>query len=844
MEQSPEIVRVRYTYRGTIQGVGFRPTVFRSAESLGLCGFVRNQRSEVLAEVQGPRGQVDQFPRLLLRLLPRAARIDGMESEAIPVLPESGFSIRESLSTPYSFPPIPPDLAICPECARELLDPADRRYLYPFITCTQCGPRYSIVLDTPFDRETTSMVDFLQCPRCLQEYRQPGDRRFHSQTNSCPDCGPRLVLWGADHRPLPGDPLVETIRALNAGRIVALQGIGGFHLAADPGRREAMVRLRRDKERERKPFALMAAGLDEVRRLCRLAPGDAELLSSIESPILILPARPEVREEMELVSHASTLGVMLPYTPLHLLLFAHPGERLRSRSLVMTSGNRKGEPIVTDPAEAFDRLAGTAELFLHHNRRILFRTDDSILRRSRRGGTVLLRRSRGYVPRLVRLRHPVRRVILGVGGDLKNAPALASGHDVYLAPFQGDLEDPRTQADFEAQVRRILDLYGLEPQVVVHDLHPLYHSTRWAESSGAALPPSVARTRRRIPLRGCGHLPAAGTRASPLTGTCGVPIVAPGRVAVQHHHAHLLSVMAEHHLEEAAGLAFDGTGYGTDGTVWGGEFMHATRRSFRRLGCLRPFGLPGGEAAVLHPIRIAVALLAGELPPPELRAILRRVSGLEEPALELLLGMLDRNVNVTLTSSLGRLFDAAAALLGLVDRVSYEGEGPIRLEGLAMQAFDPASFPPAAREPGAVPGVLQEELRGLLPVRVPPQPGAPFHLDWGPLMVRLAREAASGRGSQRPDPRLALLFHQAVARGAREGARLLREQTGLSRLALSGGVFQNMLLRELLLPALEEDGFEVYLNQAVPAGDGGLALGQVYLDLEADSEPDSEPNQE
>ena len=571
------VLRRRFIFRGTVQGVGFRPTVFRVATRLGLSGFVQNRRSEVIAEVQGREHEVGSFLAQLRAGLPKAARLEEVgESEVMPEKDGSGFIIRESEADRYAFPPVPPDLPLCVDCAREMLDPENRRYLYPFITCTQCGPRYSIVEKTPFDRENTSMRSFEQCPECAREYSDPLDRRFHSQTNSCPQCGPRLSCVDATGAPLEGDPVERAISALGEGRIVALQGIGGFHLAADPSSSAAMYKLRFAKERERKPFALMARGLEEAEALCILDARDKELLLSAESPIVIAPRRPDAPEWLRRVSDTETLGIMLPYTPLHALLFLHPLHPAPYRHLVMTSGNMASEPIITDPREARQRLAGVADLFLVHDRRIIFRTDDSVVRAGRSSGTFLMRRSRGYVPRLVRLSSEVKGIILGLGGDLKSAPSLARDRDIHLCPYNGDLDDPETLAQFDATIAQTLSLYGVIPDLIVRDMHPLYHSSAWA----------------------VGPRPAALTGGALVRG-----------VAIQHHFAHALSVMAEHGLEETLALSFDGTGYGTDGTIWGGEFLHATREGFTRLGSFAPFGLPGGEAAVLHPARIALAIL-------------------------------------------------------------------------------------------------------------------------------------------------------------------------------------------------------------------------------------------
>ena len=762
-------LRHRYTFRGTVQGVGFRPTVFRCASQLGLSGYVQNRRSEVIAEVEGTPDVLDRFPQLLSDLLPGAARIERTEVAKLAPLGGSSFRIEHSDSSAYTFPPIPPDLALCEPCRGELLDPADRRYLYPFITCTQCGPRYSIVENTPFDRETTAMVDFPPCPECLAEYGDPEDRRFHSQTNSCPICGPRLRLVTAAGQPVAGDAIGRTIQALNQGAVVAVQGIGGFHLAANPEQESAVSRLRRDKERARKPFALMVGSFDVARTLCDLDSQAQQILTSIESPILIVPARESIPPYLERVSDVGTLGLMLPYTPLHYLLFHHPEARIRYAQLIMTSANQRGEPIVTAPCEARHKLAHIADLFLFHNRRIVFRSDDSVVRRAL-PKRVTFRRSRGYVPRLISLRESVAHTTLGVGSDLKNAPALALKDELYLSPFVGDLEDPTTYDDFKRQIERILTLYDLQPEIVRHDLHPRYFSSRWAIASAY-----------------------------------------PKRTAVQHHQAHILSVMAEHGLDEALGLAFDGTGYGSDGTIWGGEFLHVRRHSFERLGCFKPFLLPGGEKAIEHPWRIAVALLATHLSRQELSAMTSTRGRISPADLDLLLQMLDAKLNVAVTSSLGRLFDAASALLDLVDRVSYEGEGPIKLEDEAARAYR------ATPTTGDM-----QQLAELVDFR---QDCRPFQVGFERVLLYLARRHL-------PRAQLALLFHQAVAFASLLGAARMRDQASIATIALSGGVFHNALLRQLLIPELKEHGFEVYVNEQVPAGDGGIAVGQVYFSEE------------
>ena len=749
-----------------MQGVGFRPFIYRSALSSGLSGYVQNRRSEVVAELEGAPGAIARFEREVSENLPGPARIDSVKSEELSIQGGDDFSILESAESRYTLPPIPPDLALCPDCRDELLDPTNRRYLYPFITCTACGPRYSIVEDTPFDRERTSMVDFPQCDDCRTEFENPADRRFHSQTNSCGECGPRLRLEDAAGSIVEGDPLVLTIEALARGKVVAVQGIGGFHLAADPRFPGAVARLRQAKGRVRKPFALMCADSEEVHRVCRVSDAEESLLESSVSPIAILPAARELPDFLLGVSDIGTLGVMLPYTPLHYLLFHHPEVDIPYRHLIMTSGNRGNEPILSSIEEARETLEEVAELFLVHNRRILFPTDDSILR-PYRGGAILLRRSRGYVPGALRLAEAVDAPTVAAGGDLKSAPAIAVEDGIVLAPHVGDLAEPAGREAYERAIRRMIDLYSIAPERVVYDLHPSYFSSAWALASE-------------------------------------IPIKAP----IQHHYAHVLSVMAEHGLGECLGIAFDGTGFGPDGTVWGGEFLHATRTNFARLGSFQTFALPGGEAAIRHPIRIAASLFHDFHGAPEIEAI----HEMPEPELTLLTQMIERRINSPLTSSVGRVFDAAAALLGLVREVSYEGEGPMKLESLAAAAFDDD---PAA----AVEGV---ESAGELLLLLDSSTG-PFRIDARPLLARILESSGSP-----PPARRALLFHQGIAASVLRGATRMREQTGINLLALSGGVFQNALLLRLVLSLLRAEGFAVYLNRALPPGDGGLAAGQIW----------------
>ena len=832
-----EIKRKRYSYKGIVQGVGFRPTVYRCAISAGVTGFVQNRRSVVVAEVEGPATLISDFENNLQNHLPSAARLDSIGSEDIAPMGDESFLIIESEDSDYIFPPIPPDLALCADCRRELLDPENRRYLYPFITCTVCGPRYSIVCDTPFDRENTSMAEFNQCPECLKEYRDPDDRRFHSQTNSCSICGPAYFIHQPEGHSLRGipagdkpanhDPVKAAIEELKEGKIVAVQGIGGFHLAADPLFPDTVEKLRGSKGRETKPFALMARDIPAIEKLCSISGREKELLLSAESPIVILELRDHLREELRTVSDTGTLGVMLPYTPIHQLLFSHPEIDIPYRYLIMTSGNFKSEPIITDPEYAFKSLSDVADLFLYHNRRIIHHCDDSLIRvqlktsgdyQNRRNDTqappCILRRSRGYVPRVLAIRESVNAKTLAVGGDLKNSPAFVADDTIYLAPYIGDLEAPLTLEKFDETINRIIELYKVRPERLVYDLHPGYHSTAWAEANTTI----------------------------------------DEKIQIQHHHAHILSVMAEHGLEEAIGLGCDGTGYGTDGTIWGCEFLYVTRSEFTRIGCLKPFRLPGGDESAYNPRRIAYSILR-DIVGQTKAAELSRMSAPDQSAEgSLVHEMLEKNINSPLSSSAGRLFDAVSAVLGLIGKGTYEGEGPIKLEQAAIRHIRNAGgeklFQPSyAREfPGieilsfsdrpaqqvleihkdtvTQKGTAPDNRTVLPPDFVNPRGNGSlrFILDPGPLLVDLAK---AGRGENLG--MLAFRFHKSFAEAVIQGIQTTADETGITTVCLSGGVFQNMLLLELVALPLHRRGFEVFLNNNFPPGDGGLAIGQAYF---------------
>ncbi|MEU3889815.1 carbamoyltransferase HypF [Streptomyces sp. NPDC029041] len=754
-------VRRRVTVRGTVQGVGFRPFVHRLATELTLAGFVSNTASGVLIEVEGPPEGVADFCDRLAKEPPPLATVTGVGFEELPATGADGtFGIRSTDRSSGSTL-LPPDTATCPDCLRELGDPADRRHRHPFVTCTHCGPRFTIATGMPYDRAVTTMSGFPMCAACSREYGDPLDRRFHAQPVACPDCGPRLRLVpasGSGVRPARDAEALASARALlAAGRIVAVKGLGGYHLACDAGDARAVATLRTRKARGGKPFAVMCADLDEVRRVARLSSSERAALTGPHRPIVLLRRHREANGLAPGVCPGSPhLGVMLPYTPVHTLLFGLPGDPPGPRVLVMTSGNRSGEPIVTDDDEALDRLAGLADAWLAHDRPIASPCDDSLLRVRPDGTEQVLRRSRGFVPRPLRLPVPVRPA-LAVGGDLKNALCLGADDQAWFGPHIGDMGDLSTLEAARRADAHLRALTGVSPELVAADRHPGYHSARWAS-------------------RLAGHAP----------------------VLVQHHHAHIASAMAGHGLDGTTpviGVAFDGTGYGDDGTVWGGEILLADYTGFRRYARLAPAPLPGGDAGVANPCRLALARLwAAGLP---WDADLPCVSACEPRELTVLEGQLSGGLACVPTSSMGRLFDAVSSLVGVCHRAGYEAQAALELEAAAASAWDaePSAYAFAGDlDPAPVLGALIADLRRGTPAAV-----------------------------------LAARFHRAVARAVAEICRRARRDTGLATVALSGGVFANALLEEECARLLSENGFAVLRHGEVPPNDGGLALGQLVV---------------
>jgi hydrogenase maturation protein HypF len=748
----PDVRRVEARLEGIVQGVGFRPYVHRLAAEFGLGGGVGNDVRGVFVEVEGPGGAVSAFLEALPARAPSLALIESMEVVDLPPRGERTFTIVESAAGGPRRSLVSPDVATCSACLDEIRDPAARRHRYAFTNCTDCGPRYTITRDVPYDRPATTMAGFTMCADCEREYTTPHDRRFHAQPICCPACGPTLRLVEASGAEVGAiDPLSAAARLLASGRVVAVKGLGGYHLATLASDETATATLRGRKHREDKPFAVMVADVGAAERLAHLDAAAVDSLTSPPRPIVIAPRRPGTAIAPAVAPRTRTLGLFLPYTPLHHLLLDEVGV-----PLVMTSGNVSDEPIAYLDTAARAQLGSIADAFLTHDRPIHVRADDSIVRASD-GGVVPIRRSRGYVPAPITSPWRSPRPVLAVGAELKSTVCLAKGHRAFLSHHIGDLADYETFRSFTGAIEHLGRLFDVTPEVVAHDLHPDYLSTHHAEG---------------LPLR---------------------------RVAVQHHHAHIAACLADnHHPGPVIGVAFDGTGYGADGTLWGGEILVADLARFERVGHLAPVALPGGEAAIREPWRAAVAYLEAAFPGgvPEDLAIRDRHDGRWEQVVAV--SRAPRHAPAS--SSAGRLFDAVAAVLGVRDAVTYEGQAAIELEQLADPSVE-NGYPVAVR--GGEPSVLD-----------------------GPGLLRVAVEDLQAGTAV---PVIAARFHVGLADVVARVCRAQRSVTGLDTVALSGGVFQNVLLTRRLRAQLERQGFTVLEHRRVPCNDGGISLGQAAV---------------
>ena len=752
--------------RGIVQGVGFRPFVYALARRHALSGLVSNDAEGVRIEIEGAPEELERFMRALEDDAPPLAVVESVLWQPVATLEDSEFRIEESREGSRRQALVSPDVATCEDCLAELLDPTDRRYRYPFTNCTNCGPRFTITRSVPYDRATTTMSGFEMCPDCRREYEDPTDRRFHAQPNACPVCGPRVSLidrFGHELHAKPGDPIASAARMLRGRAVVAIKGLGGYHLACDPFDEKAVRTLRGRKARQDKPFALMARDLAQVREICRVTQDEEALLASPARPIVLLECRENAGVAEEVAPRQSTLGVMLAYTPLHHLLL-----RDADIPLVMTSGNNSDEPIAYRDDEAFDRLCEIADFFLLHDREIHMRCDDTVVRTAR-GRPYPIRRSRGYAPVPLRLAADFTRHTLACGGELKNTFCLARDRHAFLSHHIGDMENYETLRSFREGIEHYLRLFDVSPELVAYDLHPEYLSTKYARELEEA------------------GLPAIG---------------------VQHHEAHVASCLADNERpveEQVIGIALDGTGFGTDGAVWGGEFFRGSLEvGFTREAHLEYAPMPGASAAIRQPWRMALAQLITLYGEEEtLKHPLPAVREAGERNVRLIARLVEHKLNTPPTSSAGRLFDAVAALVGVPgsSRTTYEGQAAVELE-LAASGPTKRSYP----------------------IRLRPEADG-WIVETRQVIAAVVEDLLSGCRA----PEISATFHRTMAQIVAEVCKEIRESNNVTTVALSGGTFQNMLLLTQTTNLLKENGFMVHTHQRVPANDGGLALGQAIL---------------
>jgi hydrogenase maturation protein HypF len=748
------VKRAEINITGIVQGIGFRPFIYNLARKHSICGWVLNNEKGVVIDAESDDGNLDQFIREVPALAPPLAKIESFDLRYLNPLGYTTFEIRKSEEAQEKFVLISPDVATCDQCLSELFSVGNFRYRYPFINCTLCGPRFTIIKDIPYDRYKTTMLPFLMCPVCQREYEDPSDRRFHAQPNACSACGPSLRLVDRQGKEVPGDAIAETLNLLSRGKILAIKGLGGFHLACDAENQAAVSSLRSTKFREDKPFAVMCRDLEEVRQHCDVNEEEETVLLSVERPIVILKRRQDSTVAHAVAPYQETLGVMLPYSPLHHLLLNGP-----LRTLVMTSGNVSDEPISYKNEEAFQRLGNIADYFLFHNRDIHTRCDDSVMRIFE-GKPYILRRSRGYVPFPAKLSFPLE-MILACGGELKNTFCLTRGQYAFLSHHIGDLENLETLTSFEEGIGHFKRLFYIEPKAIAYDLHPDYLSTRYALS---------------IP-----NIP---------------------RIGVQHHHAHIVSAMAENGIKgEVIGVALDGTGFGTDGTIWGGEFLITSLKDFERAAHLKKVPMPGGTMAIKEPWRMAMVYLY-ETYGDEMKHLgMNPMKRVDLEKWEILKQMIKRKINTPVTSSMGRLFDAVSSLLSIRDEVHYEGQAAIELEMIAArQANEAYSF-----------RIHHDQI--------------PFVIDPSETIRGIVRDLAEGI----PSSIISGRFHRTIACLIVETCEAIRSMRRLNRVVLSGGVFQNIFLLSLVTKGLRNSGFDVYTHHSVPPNDGGISLGQAVV---------------
>ena len=746
--------RAEIEITGIVQGIGFRPYIYKLAQERLIRGWVLNNEKGVFIDAESEDGNLHQFIQDIPALAPPLARIESFQVRHLEPFGYTTFEIRKSAEAQEKFVLISPDVATCDQCFSELSSPKNFRYRYPFINCTLCGPRFTIIKDIPYDRHKTTMASFVMCPVCQREYEDPWDRRFHAQPNACPSCGPSLLLEDKEGKEVPEDPIEKTLDLLSKGSIIAIKGLGGFHLACDVRNQGVVSSLRSRKFREDKPFAVMCRNIEEVKKHCEINKEEEKLLLSVERPIVILR-----RKENSAIAHAvapyqDTLGVMLPYSPLHHLLLNGP-----LKTLVMTSGNVSDEPISYKNEEAFHRLPKIADYFLFHNREIHMRCDDSVTRIVE-GKPYILRRSRGYVPFPIKLPYPLE-MILACGGELKNTFCLTRGQYAFMSHHIGDLENLETLTSFEEGIEHFKRLFYIQPKAVVYDLHPDYLSTQYALSM-----PDIP------------------------------------KIGAQHHHAHIVSAMAENEVEgDVIGVALDGTGFGLDGTIWGGEFLKANLKDFDRLAHLRKVPMPGGFMAIKEPWRIAMVYLLDAFGDEASQLRIDLMRRIDFQKWDILKRAIEKKINSPWTSSMGRLFDAISSLLSIRDEVHYEGQAAIELEMIADHK-------------------VKEEYPFTIHKNDEPMVVDPTEMTKG-----IVSDLTNGTSSSKISGK----FHQTIARLIIETCKIIRTKEGLNRVVLSGGVFQNIFLLSLVTRGLRDSGFEVYTHHLVPTNDGGISLGQAVI---------------
>lgn len=751
-DQAKVMERRRLTVHGIVQGVGFRPFIYELAEEFGLSGWVLNNSHGVVIEVEGPARALDSFERRLQSDAPPLSSITDLSRETIDCMGGAAFEILTSQVEAEQRALIPADVATCDLCAADVADPGNRRFGYPLTNCTNCGPRFTIIQAIPYDRPNTTMSEFTMCAECGAEYHDPRNRRFHAQPNACPVCGPKVYIQGNETE--AHSAIENTARLLREGQIMAIKGLGGFHLACDARNEDAVRELRRRKGRSGKPFALMVADLDEARRLVHMSQGDEKLLASPERPILLLPVKDCIGLSPEVTPNLHYLGIMLPYAPLHHLLMS-----IAPPALVMTSGNLSEEPIAHRNEEALERLGGIVDAFLMHDREIHTPCDDSVVRPVL-GNAMPIRRSRGYVPRPIDVGFEMP-PILACGAEQKSTFCLTQESSAILSQHIGDLDNAETLEYYERAIEHMKRLFRVEPRIVAHDMHPDYLSTRYAQ---------FLRTTK---------------------------------FAVQHHHAHVASCLAEYRITgPVIGVSFDGTGYGTDGAIWGGEILIAGLRDFRRAAHLSYVPMPGGAAAIKRPARMAYAHLAAA----GLEDRAAELLSISDAELHILSRQIERGLNSPPTSSMGRLFDSVSAIIGLTSDATYEGEPAVMLEMCADDVEDGAySFDIA---------------------------GSPIEISAAPVVAAIVEDIDGGT----PKPIISARFHNAVTEMVVEVCRRLRKSEGLSQVALTGGCFQNVRLIERTTRRLEAEGFSPLIHRLVPPNDGGISLGQAAVAAAASCE--------